>query len=189
MLLAATELRIPQLLRPNASWGDAPVLPSSLDPFALMSSGVRTLDRNKKARHEYFIEDTLEAGVALTGSEVKSAKDGKASLDGTYCSLDNRGEMMMHNAYIKPYKQASHFNHEPRRSRKLLMHQKELERWAEAAAQKGYTIVPLELYVRDGWIKVKIGLAKGKDVRDKRQTVKERESKRKLRDIKHEFNR
>ncbi|MFO8232961.1 MAG: SsrA-binding protein SmpB [Longimonas sp.] len=154
-----------------------------------MSSGVRTLDRNKKARHEYFIEDTLEAGIVLTGSEVKSAKDGKASLDGTYCSLDNKGEMLMHNAYIKPYKQASHFNHEPRRSRKLLMHQHELERWAEAAAQKGYTIVPLELYVRDGWIKVKIGLAKGKDVRDKRQTVKERESKRKLRDIKHEFNR
>ena len=154
-----------------------------------MSSGVKTIERNKKARYEYFIEDTLEAGIVLTGSEVKSAKDGKASLDGTYCSFDNKGELLMHNAYIKPYKQASHFNHEPRRSRKLLLKQRQLEKWAGASSKKGYTIVPLEMYVRDGWIKVKIGLAKGKDVRDKRQTVKKRETQRKLRDVKHDFNR
>lgn len=154
-----------------------------------MSSGVKTVERNKKARHEYFIEDTLEAGVVLAGSEVKSVKDGKMSLDGTYCSLDRKGEMLMHGAYIKPYKQASHFNHEPRRSRKLLLKQRELEKWADASSKKGYTIVPLEVYIRDGWVKVKIGLAKGKDVRDKRQTVKERESERKLRDVKHAFNR
>ncbi len=154
-----------------------------------MSSGVKTIERNKKARYEYFIEDTLEAGIVLTGSEVKSAKDGKASLDGTYCSFDNKGELLMHNAYIKPYKQASHFNHEPRRSRKLLLKQGQLEKWAGASSKKGYTIVPLEMYVRDGWIKVKIGLAKGKDVRDKRQTVKKRETQRKLRDVKHDFNR
>lgn len=145
-----------------------------------MSEGIKVVERNKKAYHEYEIEDTLEAGIVLTGSEVKSVRQGKVSLDGAYCSVDRNGEMVIHSMYIKPYEQASHFNHEPRRSRKLLLHRREIERWGEAAEQKGYTIVPLELYFRKGWAKVKIGLGKGKKLHDKRQTIKERDTKRRM---------
>lgn len=145
-----------------------------------MGEGVKIIARNRKAYHEYEIEDKLEAGLVLRGSEVKSLREGKASIDGAYCDVDRYGEMLVHNMYIKPYEQASHFNHDPRRTRKLLMHQKEIERWGQAAEREGYTIVPLALYFRNGWAKLEIGLAKGKKLHDKRQSIKERDTKRRM---------
>jgi SsrA-binding protein len=154
-----------------------------------MGEGKEVVERNKKARFEYDIEDTLEAGLKLKGSEVKSVREGKVSLDGAYCQVDRYGDMIVHGMYIKPYEQAGHFNHEPRRNRKLLMHKREIERWADEAQQNRYTIVPLELYFRDGWAKLKIGLAKGRQKHDKRQVMKEREQKRRMDEVKKAYNR
>lgn len=155
-----------------------------------MANGTQTIARNKKARFEYDIEETLEAGISLKGSEVKSLREGKASLDGAYCSVDRYGEMLIHGMYIKPYEQAGeYFNHKPRRSRKLLLHRHEIDKWEDEATKGGYTIVPLALYFRDGWAKLKIALAKGKKQHDKRQSIKERDVKRQMRDVKHRYNR
>lgn len=145
-----------------------------------MGKGVKVIDRNRKARHEYHIEDTLEAGLQLKGTEVKSLREGKASIQESYCDVDRYGEMIIHNMYIKPYEQAGHYNHEPRRNRKLLMHRDEIDKWGQAAERKGYTIVPLELYFRDGYAKLKIGLGKGKKLHDKREDIKRREQKRRM---------
>lgn len=146
-----------------------------------MAKGTKIVARNRKARHEYDIEDTLEAGLALKGSEVKSVREGHVSLQEAYCSVDRNGEMIVHGMHIKPYEQAGpHNNHEARRNRKLLMHRNEILKWGRAAEQKGYTIVPLELYFRDGYAKLKIGLAKGRQLHDKRQAIKEREQKRRM---------
>jgi SsrA-binding protein len=154
-----------------------------------MGEGVQIVERNKKARFEYDIEDTLEAGLVLKGSEVKSVREGKVSLDGAYCQMDRNGDMIVHGMYIKPYEQAGHFNHEPRRNRKLLMHKKEIRRWASEAQENRYTIVPLALYFREGWAKLKIGLAKGRQKHDKRQVMKEREQKRRMDEVKKAYNR
>ena len=146
-----------------------------------MARGVKVIARNKKARHEYDIEDTVEAGLKLKGSEVKSVRDGKVSLDGAYCAVDRDGEMIVHGMYVKPYEQAGqHANHEPRRNRKLLMHHHEILKWGQAAEREGYTIVPLQLHFRDGYAKLEIGLAKGRQLHDKRQAIKEREHKRRM---------
>jgi SsrA-binding protein len=145
-----------------------------------MGEGIKIVARNRKAYHEYDIEDKLEAGLVLRGSEVKSVREGKVSLDGAYVDVDRYGEMLVHGMYIKPYEQASHFNHEPRRTRKLLMHGREIERWGQASEREGYTIVPLKLYFRDGWAKLEIGLAKGKKMHDKRQSIKERDTRRQM---------
>jgi SsrA-binding protein len=144
------------------------------------SSGIKVIERNRKARYEYAIEDTLEAGLALKGTEVKSVREGKVSLEQAYCSVNRDGEMILHGSYIKPYEQAGHYNHAPRRNRKLLMHRREIARWADAAEQRGYTIVPLKLYFRNGYAKLQIGLGKGKKLHDKRQSVKERDAKREI---------
>ncbi len=146
-----------------------------------MGKGIKVVARNRKARHEYDIEDTLEAGLALKGTEVKSIREGHVSLQEAYCSVDRNGEMLVHNMYVKPYEQAgAHDNHEPRRSRKLLMHRREIAKWGQAAEQKGYTIVPLQLHFRNGYAKLEIGLAKGRQLHDKRQAIKEREQKRRI---------
>lgn len=153
-----------------------------------MAEGVEVVERNRKARFEYDIEETLEAGLVLEGSEVKSVRQGKVSLDGAYCQMDREGDMKIHGMYIKPYEEAGPFGHEPRRTRKLLMHSREIEKWGGKADREGYTIVPLELYFRDGWAKLKIGLAKGRQKHDKRQAIKEREMKRNMEQTKREYN-
>jgi len=153
-----------------------------------MAEGVEVVERNRKARFEFDIEDTLEAGLKLEGSEVKSVRQGKVSLDGAYCKVDRNGEMKIHGMYVKPYEEAGPFGHEPRRSRKLLMHKREIQKWGDKAEQEGYTIVPLELYFRDGWAKLKIGLAKGRQKHDKRQAIKEREMERRMEQTKREYN-
>jgi len=154
-----------------------------------MGEGVKVVERNKKARHEYDVEETLEAGIVLKGSEVKSVRDGKVSLDGAYCAVDRHGDMLLHGMYVKPYEQASHFNHEPRRNRKLLLKKREIRKWGNEAETSGYTIVPLDVHLRDGWAKIQIGLAKGRKRHDKRQVMKEREQKRRMDEVKKAYNR
>jgi SsrA-binding protein len=153
-----------------------------------MAEGIEVVARNKKAQFEYDIEETLEAGLVLEGSEVKSVRDGKASIDGAYCQVDRDGEMKIHGMYIKPYEEAGPFGHEPRQTRKLLLHDREIKKWGQMAEREGYTIVPLKLYFRDGWAKLKIGLAKGRQKHDKRQAIKEQEMERRMEQQQSDYN-
>ncbi|GIV61844.1 MAG: SsrA-binding protein [Rhodothermaceae bacterium] len=144
-----------------------------------MGEGIKLITNNRKARHEYTIEDTLEAGLVLEGTEVKSLREGRANLQDAYCAVDG-GEMYLYQCHISPYRHGNRHNHDPLRPRKLLLHRREIEKWAKAAQQKGYTIVPLKLYFRNGVAKVEIGLARGKKLYDKRADIAERETKRRL---------
>jgi SsrA-binding protein len=134
---------------------------------------------NRQARHRYNFLETWEAGIMLTGTEVKSLRDGKATIKDGYAAVRD-GEVWLHNVHIPPYAPASRENHEPERSRKLLMHRREIERLIGKTREKGLTLVPTRMYFRDGRAKVEIALAKGKDVGDKRQAIKEREMKREM---------
>ena len=134
---------------------------------------------NRQARHRYHFLETWEAGLVLTGTEVKSLREGKAQIKDGYASVRD-GEVWLHNVHIPPYGPASRENHEPERSRKLLMHRREIERLIGKTHEKGLTLVPTRLYFRDGRAKVEIALAKGKNVGDKRQAIKEREMKREM---------
>ena len=134
---------------------------------------------NRQARHRYHFLETWEAGLVLTGTEVKSLREGKAQIKDGYASVRD-SEVWLHNVHIPPYGPASRENHEPERSRKLLMHRREIERLIGKTREKGLTLVPTRLYFRDGRAKVEIALAKGKDVGDKRQAIKEREMKREM---------
>lgn len=130
---------------------------------------------NRKARHEYFIEETLEAGVVLLGTEVKSLREGRANIAESYASVEG-GELWLINSFIPAYLQANRFNHEERRRRKLLVRSRQLARLASAVQREGMTIVPLKLYFNErGRAKLEIGLAKGKKLHDKRATEKERD--------------
>lgn len=135
--------------------------------------------KNRKARHEYAVEETYEAGIVLRGSEVKSLRQGKASLKEAFAYLKD-GEVWLRDMYIKPYEQASYNNHNDRRERKLLLNKREIRELDKAISQKGYTIVPLKLYFKKGYAKVLIGIAKGKKKYDKREDIKERDTKREL---------
>jgi SsrA-binding protein len=134
---------------------------------------------NRQARFRYHFLETWEAGLVLTGTEVKSLREGKAQIKDGYASVRD-GEVWLHNVHIPPYAPASRTNHEPERPRKLLMHRREIERLIGKTREKGLTLVPTRLYLRDGRVKVEIALAKGKDVGDKRQSIKEREMKREM---------
>lgn len=133
---------------------------------------------NKKARHDYHIEDTLEAGMMLTGTEVKSLRAGKANIRDAY-AFERGGEIWLHNAYIAEYKMGNRFNHSPLRERKLLLHRHEIRKLIGALKTKGTTLVPLELYFNEkGIAKLSIGLASGKKKYEKREAIKERDWKR-----------
>jgi SsrA-binding protein len=127
--------------------------------------------RNSKALARFVIDERLEAGMVLTGSEVKSLRDKKADLDGSYAGLQ-QGELMLFKMYIGPYAQANAFGHEPKRARKLLAHRHEIEKLTGKLALRGYTLVPLSVYFKEGRAKVELGLAKAKDIGDRRQDVK-----------------
>lgn len=135
--------------------------------------------KNRRAAHEYHIRERLEAGVALWGSEVKSIRDGRCSLVEAFCQFHN-GELFLLQAHIAEYTQAHMRNHVPLRRRKLLMHKRQLERLEDAIHQKGMTVIPLALYAKGGLIKLEIGLCQGKQLHDKRATIKEREQKREV---------
>ena len=134
----------------------------------------RAVARNRKAFHDYFIEERLEAGLVLVGSEVKSLRDGRASLGDAYAE-ERGGEMFLVNAHIGAYAAASRLNHEPLRPRKLLLHRREIQRLTGMIQRRGYTVTPLSLYFdRSGRAKIELGVARGRTQRDKRERVKER---------------
>ena len=139
--------------------------------------GQKVIARNKKARHEYFIEDTYEAGLVLTGTEVKSLREGRASLVDGFAQVRD-GELWMYNVHIPEYNQGTWNNHTPRRLRKLLLHREEIQKLIGKTKETGLTLIPLELYFKDGKAKVELGLARGKKDYDKRQTLLERTMKR-----------
>jgi SsrA-binding protein len=140
-------------------------------------SGTKLIAQNKKAFHDYFIEETLETGIALTGTEVKSIRAGRVNLRDSYAAVD-RGELYLIGTHISPYEQGNIHNHDPLRTRKLLVHARELRRLYGKAQMAGYTLVPTKLYFKDGRVKVEIGLAKGKATYDKRQTLAKKEAER-----------
>lgn len=141
--------------------------------------GVKVVANNRKAKHEYFLLDTYEAGIVLKGSEIKSIRAGQLSLAQAYVSIES-GEAWLVNAHIAPYDQASRFNHDPLRPRKLLLHRKQIKKLFENVRQKGATIVPLRVYLKEGKAKVEIALAKGKKHYDKRAEIAKRDAQREL---------
>ena len=142
-----------------------------------MSEGIKVITTNRRARHEYFILETVEAGVVLTGAEVKSIRQGKVSLTDAFCAAVG-GEMWLKNAQITPYEKGSYFNNDARADRKLLLHQAEIQKLAGKAGQQGLAIIPLQVYLKGSLVKVEIALVKGKKLYDKRETIKQRDIKR-----------
>ena len=145
----------------------------------MAESGRKLVAQNRRARHEYEILDTIEAGIVLLGPEVKSLRAGKASLTDAYASF-RRGEAWLHHLHISPYPQAGRENPDPKRDRKLLMHKKEIARLEGRVAERGLTLVPLSLYFREGRAKVELALARGRKAHDNREAIRERESDREL---------
>lgn len=140
-------------------------------------TGIKIVCQNRKAYHDYIIEETVEAGMQLLGTEVKSLRDGRANLSDSYVIIKD-SEVFLFNCHISPYSHGNIMNHDPLRTRKLLLHKREIERLKGKAQQKGFTLIPLKIYFKGSYAKVEIGLAKGKKVYEKREAIKEREAKR-----------
>lgn len=138
---------------------------------------VKLIANNKKAYHDYFIEETYEAGIALHGTEVKSLRMGKCSVKESFVRIE-KGEVYVYNMHISPYEKGNIFNKDPLRTRKLLLHKSEIRKMTGAIAQKGYTIVPLKVYLKGSLVKVEIGLARGKKLYDKRQDIAKKDQRR-----------
>ena len=150
---------------------------------ATIPVGPRTVATNRRARHEYFIEETFEAGLVLTGTEIKSIRQGLVNLQDGFALVRN-GEAMLMNVHISPYEHGNRSNHDETRPRKLLLHKKEIAALHVAATQRSWTIVPLRLFINDrGRAKIEIGLARGKQLHDKRETIAKRENERELRRV------
>lgn len=147
----------------------------------------KLIAQNKKAFHDYFVEDTYEAGIVLVGCEVKSIRLGAINLRDSFVIIKN-GEVFMIGTHISPYKMGSYNNVDPRRTRKLLLNRSEINKLRGKVEQKGYTLVPLKVYFKDALVKVQIGLCKGKELHDKRQAIKEKENDRNLRRVMKEYN-
>lgn len=144
-----------------------------------MATGEHLVATNRKARHEFFIEETYEAGLMLTGTEVKSLRGGRASIQESFARVEN-GEVWLYHMHIPPYEAGNIFNHDPLRPRKLLLHRREVDRLYGRVQQKGYTLVPLRLYFRRGIAKLELGLGRGKRQYDKRAAIAEREADRRI---------
>lgn len=143
------------------------------------SAEAKNLAQNRKAYHDFFIEETIEAGIVLTGTEIKSVRQGSANLRDAYARVEN-GEVWLHNMHISPYEQGNRFNHEPLRTRKLLLHRSEIKKMIGASKEQGLTLIPTRLYLRNGFCKVELGLAKGKKQHDKREATKKRDANREI---------
>ena len=148
---------------------------------------INTIVQNKKAYHDYFIEDTFEAGIALCGSEVKSVRLNNVNLKDSYAVIKN-GEVFLVGAHISPYEKGSHFNPDSKRMRRLLLHKAEILKLKQKVQEKGYTLVVTRLYFKDALVKAEVALAKGKEGQDKRRQIKEREEKRNIQRIIKETN-
>ena len=142
-------------------------------------SNEKVVADNRKARHDYFIEETYEAGIVLTGTEIKSVREGRIQLKDSYISIRN-GEAWIKGMHISPYKYGNIFNVDPDRDRKLLMHKTEIRKLYDKVRLKGYTLVPLRIYLKEGKAKMEVALAKGKNLYDKRETSKLRDAKREM---------
>lgn len=138
---------------------------------------IKMITINKKARHDYFIEDTYEAGLSLLGTEVKSLREGRANLKDSYARVID-GEVFLVSAHISPYSHGTHKNHDPERERKLLLKKREIKKLYGKANERGYTLVPLSIYFKNGKAKLELGLGKGKAKYDKRESIKRKEEKR-----------
>ena len=140
-------------------------------------SGTKQIAANRKAYHDYFVEDRFEAGIALKGTEVKSLRAGTVSMKECFCAVKD-GELFVYGMHISPYEKGNIFNKDTLRVRKLLMHRREITRLAALAAQKGYSLIPLSLYFKNSKVKVELGLCRGKKIYDKRDSAAEKDSKR-----------
>ncbi|NMB24678.1 MAG: SsrA-binding protein SmpB [Firmicutes bacterium] len=152
-----------------------------------MSEAIKVIAENRKARHDYHILETFEAGIVLTGTEVKSLRLGRANLRDSYAAVEN-GELFLYNMHISPYTHGNMFNHDPKRTRKLLMHKREIMRLLGQTQERGYTLVPLKLYFRRGKAKIELALGKGKKLYDKRETIARRDEKRRIERVLKERN-
>lgn len=139
----------------------------------------KVIAQNKKAYHDYFIEETYETGIVLQGTEIKSLRAGKANLKDSFARVQG-GEVWLHNMHISPYEQGNRYNHEPLRTRKLLLHNKEIVKLIGYTKETGYTLVPLKIYLKNGYAKLLLGLGKGKKQYDKRDDLKKKEAKREV---------
>jgi SsrA-binding protein len=138
---------------------------------------IKMITVNRQAYHDYDVERTIEAGIALKGTEIKSIRDGKVNLRGSYAIVRN-GELWLENAHIAVYEHGNRYNHEPIRNRKLLLHRREINQLASRVETKGLTLIPLKLYLKGGKAKIELGLARGKKLYDKREAIAERDAKR-----------
>ncbi len=139
--------------------------------------GTKQIAANRKAYHDYFVDDKYEAGISLVGTEVKSLRAGQVNLKDSYCSIKD-GELFANGIHISPYEKGNIFNRDPRRTRKLLMHKKEILKLFSLTSQKGYTLIPLSLYFKDSKVKVEVGLCRGKKLYDKRDAEAEKQANR-----------
>ncbi len=139
----------------------------------------KVISKNRKARHDFHIEESYEAGIVLTGTEVKSIRNARVNLKDSYAKVEG-GELFLYNMHVSPYDPGNRFNHEPLRPRKLLMHKKEIARLAGKVKEKGYALIPLKVHMREGLVKIELGLARGKKKYDKRRDIAERDQKREM---------
>lgn len=154
----------------------------------MRTKGTKTIAENRKARHEYFVLESYEAGIELVGTEVKSIRQGSVNLKDSWCSIDN-GELFIRGLHISPYEKGNIFNKDPLRVRKLLMHKKEINKLFGTIKQESLTLIPLSLYFKDSRVKVQVGLCKGKKLYDKRETAAKRDAMREIdRSVKSRIN-
>jgi SsrA-binding protein len=144
------------------------------------ADGIKMICRNRRAYHEYQISETLECGLVLTGTEVKSLRAGHGGIEDAYAKLDE-GEVWLIGSDIPEYDKGSYFNHKPKRPRKLLLHRREIDKFAGKASQRGFTLVPLRMYFKDGRAKVELGIARGKQLHDKREAQKKADAQKEIR--------
>lgn len=141
--------------------------------------GIRTIAQNRKAWHDYFIEEKYECGIALFGTEVKSIRQGKVNLKESWAQI-RKGEVWVEGMHISPYEQGNIFNRDPLRAKKLLLHKSEIRKLDNLVMRQGFTLIPLEMYLRDGKVKVQLGLCKGKQLHDKRESMARKDSDREI---------
>lgn len=152
---------------------------SNVAKSASSNAPIKVISVNRQAYHDYFVERTVEAGISLVGTEIKSIREGKVNLRGAYAIVRN-GELWLENAHIAVYEHGNRYNHDPVRTRKLLLHQREIQQLEAMVATKGLTLIPLKLYLKSGRAKVELGLCRGKKLYDKREAIAERDVKREI---------